>query len=65
MGMFCCQCQETAKGTGCTAVGVCGKTDEVSNLQDLLIFVVKGVSFLAHLGREKGLILEKADKFVF
>ncbi len=65
MSMFCYQCQETAKGTGCTAVGVCGKTDEVSNLQDLLIFVVKGVSFLAHLGREKGLILEKADKFVF
>jgi hydroxylamine reductase len=36
MGMFCFQCQETAKGTGCTINGVCGKTGEVANLQDLL-----------------------------
>ena len=42
--MFCYQCQETAKGTGCDVRGVCGKTAEVSNLQDLLIYTVKGIS---------------------
>ena len=42
--MFCFQCQETAAGKGCTKVGVCGKKPEVAALQDLLIFVTKGVS---------------------
>jgi hydroxylamine reductase len=42
--MFCYQCQETAKGIGCTVRGVCGKTPEVSNLQDLLIYTLKGIS---------------------
>jgi hydroxylamine reductase len=63
--MFCFQCQEAAKGTGCTAVGVCGKTPDVANLQDLLVFVSKGVSVLADLGRQHGLVVAKADKFVF
>lgn len=40
--MFCYQCQETAKNTGCTIRGVCGKTDEVARLQDLLIYTLKG-----------------------
>ena len=44
MNMFCYQCQETAKGTGCAVRGVCGKTPEVSNLQDLLIYTLKGIS---------------------
>lgn len=44
--MFCFQCQETAKGTGCTAVGVCGKKPEVASMQDLLIYVTKGLSFI-------------------
>lgn len=44
MNMFCYQCQETAKGTGCTLRGVCGKTSEVANLQDLLLFVVRGIA---------------------
>ncbi len=44
MSMFCYQCQETARNTGCTVKGVCGKNAEVSNLQDLLIYVLKGVS---------------------
>lgn len=44
MGMFCYQCQETAKGTGCTVKGVCGKTERVAKLQDLLIYTLKGVS---------------------
>lgn len=44
MSMFCYQCQETAKNTGCTLVGVCGKNQEVAKLQDLLIYTVKGIS---------------------
>ena len=44
MSMFCYQCQETAKNTGCTVMGVCGKTEEVAKLQDLLIYAVKGIS---------------------
>lgn len=45
--MFCYQCQEAAGGLGCTLVGVCGKPEDVANLQDLLIYVLKGMSFLA------------------
>ncbi len=44
MSMFCFQCQETARGTGCTVRGVCGKTEEVARLQDLLIYTLKGIS---------------------
>lgn len=44
MSMFCFQCQETAKGTGCTLRGVCGKTEDVARLQDLLIYSLKGIS---------------------
>ncbi|WP_024346193.1 hydroxylamine reductase [Lacrimispora indolis] len=44
MSMFCYQCQETAKNTGCTIKGVCGKNEEVAKLQDLLIYAIKGIS---------------------
>lgn len=44
MSMFCYQCQETAKGTGCSVRGVCGKNEDVAKLQDLLIYVTKGIS---------------------
>ena len=44
--MFCYQCQEALKGVGCTKVGVCGKTSEVANLQDLMIYTLKGISVL-------------------
>ncbi len=44
MSMFCFQCQETAKNTGCEVRGVCGKTEEVAKLQDLLIYACKGIS---------------------
>jgi len=44
MSMFCYQCQETAGGKGCTIRGVCGKTEEVARLQDLLIYTLKGIS---------------------
>ncbi len=65
MSMFCYQCQEAAKGTGCTVAGVCGKKEEVANMQDLLIFVVKGVSYYATELRESGVENEKANKYVF
>lgn len=44
MSMFCFQCQETAGGKGCTIRGVCGKSEEVAKLQDLLIYTLKGIS---------------------
>ncbi|WP_077610357.1 hydroxylamine reductase [Clostridium sp. Marseille-P2415] len=44
MSMFCYQCQETAKNTGCTVKGVCGKNEEVAKLQDLLVYAAKGIS---------------------
>ncbi|MCB4792127.1 MAG: hydroxylamine reductase [Elusimicrobia bacterium] len=47
MNMFCYQCQETGNGKGCTALGMCGKTDETANLQDLLIYTLKGLAFYA------------------
>ena len=53
MSMFCYQCQETAMGTGCTLKGVCGKTSEVANLQDLLLFVIRGIAvYNEHLRKE-------------
>lgn len=45
--MFCFQCQEASKGTGCTIAGVCGKPHDVANLMDLLIYTLKGISFLS------------------
>ncbi|NCD09596.1 MAG: hydroxylamine reductase [Negativicutes bacterium] len=51
MSMFCYQCQETAKNTGCTIKGVCGKNEEVAKLQDLLIYVLKGVSDIVVKGK--------------
>lgn len=57
--MFCFQCQETAKGTGCTAVGVCGKKPEVASMQDLLIYVTKGLSFITTELRNDGKTITK------
>lgn len=53
MSMFCYQCQETAKNTGCTVKGVCGKNEEVAKLQDLLIYVCKGIAEIAVKGKEE------------
>lgn len=62
--MFCYQCQEASKGTGCTLRGVCGKAPEVAALQDLLVYTLKGISILANKAREAGSVFPKADKFV-
>ncbi|MBE3593155.1 MAG: hydroxylamine reductase [Thermoanaerobacter sp.] len=65
MSMFCYQCQEASQGVGCTVRGICGKTDDVANLQDLLIFTLKGISFLNLKAREAGVNKEKTDRFLF
>ena len=57
--MFCYQCEQTAGGKGCTKMGVCGKTPEIANLQDLLIFQIKGISCYANEIIKKG---ENVDK---
>ena len=62
--MFCYQCQETAEGSGCTVRGVCGKTDDVAQLQDLLIYLLKGISFYSSKLRKLGATSEEADKFL-
>jgi hydroxylamine reductase len=64
MGMFCYQCQEALKNQGCTVQGVCGKNDQVANLQDLLIHLLKGISFWAVKAREAGLSDDEVDLFV-
>ncbi len=61
--MFCFQCEQTAKGEGCTNIGVCGKQPEVAALQDLLIYAVKGLSLAAHAARMAGIRDEATDKF--
>ncbi|MBU4316625.1 MAG: hydroxylamine reductase [Proteobacteria bacterium] len=62
--MFCYQCQETAKNTGCTVRGVCGKPEETANLQDLLIFVLKGISVFGEKLKELGQPDRENDEFI-
>lgn len=63
--MFCFQCQEAAKGTGCTIKGVCGKDDKTANRMDLLLFVTKGVSVVATRLRNAGIeVSAHVDHFV-
>ena len=64
MSMFCYQCQEASQGIGCTVRGVCGKTDDVANLQDLLVFTLKGISYLNLKAREAGVNKDKTDRFL-
>ncbi len=61
--MFCYQCEQTAKGEGCTKVGVCGKESDVANLQDLLIYVLKGLSLYAVEGRKVGVMDSEVNEF--
>lgn len=64
MSMFCFQCQEAAGCKGCTIKGVCGKTEDLAKVQDLLIYVVKGLSAVGVKAREVGIINKAVDKFV-
>ena len=61
--MFCNQCEQTAKGEGCTKVGVCGKQPEVAALQDLLTYAVKGLAVWAVEGKKVGVRDPEVDTF--
>jgi hydroxylamine reductase len=61
--MFCYQCEQTAMGTGCTKVGVCGKTPEAASLQDLLTYALKGLSLVAAEGRKVGVVDRDVNLF--
>jgi len=66
MSMFCYQCQEAAKGVGCTIKGVCGKNDDLSNMMDLLLFVTKGICvYSTALREQKGYESPMVNKYVF
>jgi hydroxylamine reductase len=61
--MFCFQCEQTAKGQGCTQIGVCGKQPDTAVLQDLLIYALKGLSLYAQEGRKVGVKDKNIDHF--
>ena len=62
--MFCYQCEQTAQGTGCRKIGVCGKDAETAGLQDLLIYAAKGISMYAHRARQSGVADHSIDMFI-
>jgi len=64
MSMFCRQCEQAAKGTGCEVMGVCGKNPEVAALQDLMLYGLKGLATYAQKARELGVVHPEADKFL-
>lgn len=64
MSMFCYQCQETAACKGCEVVGVCGKKPVTANLQDLLVFILKGLGELGEIAAEKDLLTDKIGEFI-
>ena len=64
MSMFCYQCEQASKGTGCTVVGVCGKQPDVAALQDLLVYTMKGVAFWADKARANGAKDQEIDRFI-
>ena len=62
--MFCNQCEETAKGTGCTVRGVCGKNEDIQSLQDILVCGLKGIAAYAYHARILGKRDEDVDAFM-
>ncbi|KUG03922.1 hydroxylamine reductase [hydrocarbon metagenome] len=63
MSMFCYQCQEASKNSGCTVKGVCGKPDDLAKLQDLLIYVLKGIAFYAMKAGQMGIEQDRTNRF--
>ena len=61
--MFCNQCEQTAKGIGCTKIGVCGKSEDTAALQDLLTYAVQGLSLVAEDGRKHGVVDPEVNRF--
>ncbi|WP_300348261.1 hydroxylamine reductase [Clostridium sp.] len=64
MSMFCFQCQETAGCKGCTVRGVCGKSEDVAKIQDLLVFVTKGLATVSVEGRKVGVVNKKVNRMI-
>ncbi len=62
--MFCFQCQETAKNTGCTVKGVCGKSEDTANLQDLLVYALRGIAVYGEKSKELGISSKENGWFV-
>ena len=62
--MFCFQCQETSKNEGCVVKGVCGKTADVANLQDLLVYLCKGISHYTVRLRKLRINIPEIDRFI-
>ena len=62
--MYCYQCEQTSKGTGCTVFGVCGKDPSTAALQDLLVHAAKGVSMYAHRAAQLGVADREIDRAV-
>ena len=62
--MFCYQCEQTAGGTGCTRFGVCGKSPEVAALQDLLVYSLKGLSYVVVEGKKHGVTDTSNNHFI-
>jgi hydroxylamine reductase len=62
--MFCFQCEQTSKGTGCVDLGTCGKDDETAALQDLLVHAAKGIAQYAHRARQLGASDPAIDRFL-
>jgi hydroxylamine reductase len=63
--MFCYQCEQTAKGTGCTQIGVCGKQPDVAALQDLLVYACQGLAVVANEAAKKGIHDKDTDLFIY
>ena len=61
--MFCYQCEQTAKGSGCTTRSVCGKSAEVATMQDLLMYAIKDIARYAHVAGKLGKTDAKIDRF--
>src|SRR3972149_10782582 len=62
--MFCNQCEQTAGGTACVQVGVCGKNPDIQSLQDILLYGLKGMAAYAHHARRLGMSDEKVSAFI-
>lgn len=62
--MYCNQCEQTAKGIACTTIGVCGKKEDVADIEDLLIYALCGMSLFANEARQKDIVDPDIDRFV-
>jgi hydroxylamine reductase len=62
--MFCYQCEQTARGKGCDVLGVCGKQPDVAALQDIIVYQLKGIGYLAHKARLLGRVDDETNRFI-